>query len=60
MSRSTSPGAGPPPPNHAVSPTTPETNMSIRDRGRARGARPSPGEREKYGPLGPLDPGARF
>lgn len=52
MSRAASPGGGGPPPrpNQLGSPTA---------TGGGRGW-PGPVERETYGPLGPLDPGARF
>ena len=59
VSRSASPGGGRPP-NHSIPPTTPNTITSVSERGGRDGGRPGPTERGKYGPLGPLDPGARF
>ncbi|KAG6857274.1 Chitin synthase, class 1 [Tephrocybe sp. NHM501043] len=57
LTRSTSPGLGPMPPN-MLSPTSPTINLSGNGSPPRGGGRHGSGER--YGPLGPLDPATRF
>jgi chitin synthase len=56
LTRSTSPGFGPPP-STAISPSSPTMNMSGDP---PRGTSGRGGSGERYGPLGPLDPATRF
>jgi len=58
LTRSTSPSLGATTPSNMISPTSPTINMSGEPpRGVVSGRH---GSRERYGPLGPLDPATRF